>query len=65
MNTLFTPSFLLTQSSLFLKLKTLAETQPNDLDLGKSVRKLFNDYNDGKFNPPLDIEFDTPIIYPH
>ena len=61
MNTLFTPSFLLTQSSLFLKLKTLADTQPNDLDLGKSVRKLFNDYEEGRYNPPSDIEFDSEV----
>ena len=61
MNTLFTPSFLLTESSLFLKLKDLAETQPNDLDLGKSVRKIFNDYKEGRYDPPSDVEFDTEV----
>lgn len=44
---------------LIEKLIKLTDDKPNDMDFGKAVRNIMNDYHDGKYNPPSDIELDT------
>ena len=48
------------QGEVMREIKELTQATPNDIDLGKAVRKVIRDYKDGKYNPPSDIEFDTP-----
>jgi hypothetical protein len=52
------PTFMHVKSEVMREIKELTETTPNDMDLGKAVRKVIHDYMDGKYNPPSDIEFD-------
>lgn len=52
------PPTLLVRSNLFGKIKELAKDKPNDMDFGKAVRVIMNDYNNGKYVIPSDIEFD-------
>ena len=53
------PSIFLKRSGLFGEIRDLSDKYPNDMELGKAVRNIMNDYRDGKYNPPSDIEFDT------
>lgn len=58
MNNLNIPTHFLIQCRLFGEIIKEAEEKPNDMEFGNSVRKIINDYKEGKYNPPPDIEFD-------
>ena len=55
------PEHFQTQSRVFVEIKKLTETMYNDMDLGKAVRTIMNDYKDGKYNPPSSVQLDEPI----
>ena len=54
------PHFFHTQSRAFLEILKLAETNPNDMDFGKKVRSVINEYKEPKSN--CHFEHDQPFI---
>lgn len=41
------------------EIRDLEGLNPNDMDFGKAVRTILRNLEDGKYNPPSDIEFDN------
>lgn len=39
------------------KVIKLAKEKPNDMELGKAIRTLINDYNNGKIDPPFTWDY--------
>ena len=48
-----------TQLEVLNKVLELVKNTPNDFDLGKEIRKLSEDYKNGKYTPPSDILFNN------
>lgn len=56
---MFIPEHFFTQSRVFGEIRKLTENLHNNMDLGEAVRKVINDYKEGKYNPPSVIQFDN------
>ena len=54
------PSHFHTHSALFTEIRKITETTANDMDLGKAIRKLIQEWRDGKWVRQSGVELDKP-----
>ena len=58
---IITPTPLLVKEKILNKIIELSNEKPNNYDFGSATRTLIMEYQEGKFNPPSDIEMDENI----
>lgn len=53
------PAFMYVESMVLKEIKDLEDLNPNDMDFGKAVRTVIRNLEEGKYNPPSDIEIEN------